>query len=617
MEGRIALTIGTAGHVDHGKTTLVRRMTGTDTDRLEEEHRRGISIVPGFAELQLPGGRRASLVDVPGHERFVKNMVSGATGVDAFLLVVAADDGVMPQTREHLDVLRVLGVERGVVALTKTDAVDEETVELATLDVEELLEGVGISAPIVPASGRTGEGVGDLLEALDGLAAVAGGVVGRAGLARLPVDRAFVLRGIGVVATGTLWSGEIRPGDTLFTPSGHRPRVRSVQNHGQPAEVAHPGARTALDLVGVEISQIEAGEVLTSRPIPKSLAFDARLRLFEAAGPLAHGARVRLHHGTRATNARVRLSGAGELAPGECVFARIRPEDPLVVLPGDRFVLRSLTPQVTIGGGTVLDPAPAGRRPDPHWLAALEGGDLSGTIPLVLARRPGEGLTAEEISLVLSVGVQEIREAAERLPGVAKVGDDLYAAVESLQTARALLLAALRSRADARPEAPEISVAEARSATGLRAILADALLDELADAAEVRVTGTGVVLPDAAGVPEELETEADALREKLESSGAEPPATEASPALRLLLKRGEAVDLGGGLVASRRTADRVLEGIKTVCREEGEISLSGLRDRLGTSRKYAQAWLEFSDASGVTSRTGDVRVLTRRHRRAM
>ncbi|MDP8900826.1 MAG: selenocysteine-specific translation elongation factor [Actinomycetota bacterium] len=613
-EGRIALTIGTAGHVDHGKTTLVRRMTGTDTDRLEEEHRRGISIVPGFAELSLPGGRRASLVDVPGHERFVKNMVSGATGVDAFLLVVAADDGVMPQTREHLDVLRVLGVERGVVALTKTDAVDEETVELATLDAEELLEGVGISAPVVPVSGRTGEGVGDLLEALDGLAA--GGGVDRAGLARLPVDRAFVLRGIGVVATGTLWSGEIRPGDTLFTSSGRRPRVRSVQNHGHPAEVAYPGARTALDLVGIEISQIEAGDVLTSRPVLKSPAFDVRLRLLEGAGPLAHGARVRLHHGTRAINARVRLSGAGELAPGEGVFARIRPEEPLVVLPGDRFVLRSLTPQVTIGGGTVLDPAPAGRRPDPHWLAALEGGDLSGTIPLVLARRPGEGLSAEEISLVLSAGVQEVREAGDRLPEVAKVGD-LYATVESLQAARDLLLAALRSRAEARPEASEISVAEARSATGLRAPLADALLGELARAEEVRVTETGVVLPDAAGVPEELEREAGVLSEKLEASGVEPPAREASPALRLLLKRGEAVDLGGGLIASRRTADRVLDGIKTVCREEGEISLSGLRDRLDTSRKYAQAWLEFSDASGVTSRTGDVRVLTRRHRRAM
>ena len=309
--GRIALTIGTAGHVDHGKTTLVRRMTGTDTDRLEEEHRRGISIVPGYAELLLPGGRRASLVDVPGHERFVKNMVSGATGVDAFLLVVAADDGVMPQTREHLDVLRVLGVERGVVALTKTDAVDEETAELATLDVEELLEGVGISAPIVPVSGRTGEGVGDLLEALDGLAAGDADGGDTTGLARLPVDRAFVLKGIGVVVTGTLWSGEIRTGDTLHTPSGHRPRVRSIQNHGHPAEVAYPGARTALDLVGVEAAQVEAGDVLTSRPVPQSLAFDARLRLLEGARPLAHGVRVRLHHGTRATNARVRLSGAG------------------------------------------------------------------------------------------------------------------------------------------------------------------------------------------------------------------------------------------------------------------------------------------------------------------
>lgn len=246
-EEGISLTIGTAGHVDHGKTTLVRYLTGTDTDRLEEEHRRGISIVPGYAELVLPGGRRASLVDVPGHERFVKNMVAGSSGVDAFLLAVAADDGVMPQTREHLDVLRVLGVERGVVALTKVDAVDEESVEIATLDVEELLESVGIEAGIYPVSGLTGEGVPELLAALDGLAGTER--AGRGDLARLPVDRSFVLKGIGVVVTGTLWSGEIRPGDMLVTPSGKRPRVRSVQNHGRLASVARAGARTALDLV--------------------------------------------------------------------------------------------------------------------------------------------------------------------------------------------------------------------------------------------------------------------------------------------------------------------------------------------------------------------------------
>jgi selenocysteine-specific elongation factor len=284
------------------------------------------------------------------------------------------------------------------------------------------------------------------------------------------------------------------------------------------------------------------------------------------------------------------------------------------VLSGDRFVLRSLTPQITIGGGTVLDPAPSGRRPDPDWLAALEGGDLSGTIPLVLARRPGEGLTAEEISLAVSAPIEKIRAAAEGLPEVRRVGD-LYAPAGDVQEARGRLLAALRSRADGRPEAPEISVAEARSATGLHTPLADALLDEMAGA-EVRVTETGLVLPDAAGVPAGLEREAGVLSQRLEAAGAEPPATEASPALRLLLKRGEAVDLGGGLFASRRTAEGILEDIKAVCREEGEVSLSGLRDRLSTSRKFAQAWLEFSDASGVTSRTGDVRVLTRRHRRS-
>ena len=614
-EGRIALTIGTAGHVDHGKTTLVRRMTGTDTDRLEEEHRRGISIVPGYAELVLPGGRRASLVDVPGHERFVKNMVSGATGVDAFLLVVASDDGVMPQTREHLDVLRVLGVERGVVALTKTDAVDAETAELAALEVEELLESVGIAAPIIPVSGRTGEGVDELLRALDGLAAQGHQDQVGVRLARLPVDRAFVLKGIGVVATGTLWSGEIRAGDTLHTSRGQRPRVRSIQNHGHPAEVAHPGARTALDLTNIDASQIEAGDVLLSQPVSESRTFDARLRLLEGARPLAHGARVRLHHGTRDTNARVRLSGTDELQPGESAFARLRPDEPLVVLPGDRFVVRSLAPQVTIGGGTVLDPAPSGRRPDPGWLEALEGGDASRTIPLVLARRPDAGMTADELALTVAVFPKQAREIAERVPEVTKLGD-LYATTEAVGAAKDRLLEALRSRAEERPEAPEVSVAEARSATGLQASLADALLDHLAGA-EIRLGGSGVGLPDAEAVPEKLEREARGLMTELEASGTEPPASESSPALRLLLKRGEAVELGGGLFASRKTADHVLEDIKAVCRGEGEISLSGLRDHLGTSRKYAQAWLEFSDASGVTSRTGDVRVLTRRHRGPM
>ena len=611
-EHPIALTIGTAGHVDHGKTTLVRYMTGTDTDRLEEEHRRGISIVPGYAELGLPSGRRASLVDVPGHERFVKNMVSGATGVDAFLLVVAADDGVMPQTREHLDVLRVLGVERGVVALTKIDTVDEETAELAALEVEELLESAGIEAPVLPVSGVTGAGVEDLLKALDALAADPPD--GRSGgLARLPVDRAFVLKGIGVVVTGTLWSGEIQPGDTLHTASGHRPRVRGIQNHGRPAGIAYPGARTALDLAGIEISQIAAGDVLLSRPVPETRRFDARLRLLESAKPLGHGARVRLHHGTRATNARIRLFDREELRPGESAFARLRFEEPVIVLPGDRFVLRSMAPQITIGGGTVLDPAPTGRRPEPGWLEALESGDAAHTVPLALARAPREGMTAGDLSLAVSVAPEEIPASLQSVPEVTGIGG-LYALTEEVEAATERLLEALKRRAEERPENPELSVAEARVATGLAASLADALLGAMSDGGGIRVTDAGVGLADAEEVPPELEAEAERLLEGLRRAGAEPPALESTPALRLLLKRGEVVGLGGNLFGAREAADGVLEEIKTTCREEGEISLAGLRDRLGTSRKYAQAWLEYSDTAGVTSRTGDVRVLTRRYR---
>ena len=606
----IALTIGTAGHVDHGKTTLVRRMTGTDTDRLEEEHRRGISIVPGYAELELPSGRRVSLVDVPGHERFVKNMVAGATGVDAFLLVVAADDGVMPQTREHLDVLRVLGVGRGVVALTKVDMVDEEMVELAELDAAELLESVGLEAPILPVSGVTGEGMEELLSALDGLA---GGENGRGEtLARLPVDRAFVLKGIGLVATGTLWSGEVRPGDTLYTAAGRRPRVRSVQNHGRSAEVARAGARTALDLVGIEAADLEPGEVLLSSHVPPTRALDTRIQLLAGALPLKHGTRLRLYHGTRATNARVRLLGRKELSPGENALARLILQEGIVALPGDRFVLRSASPQVTVGGGTVLHPAPSGRRPEPGWLEALEGGDWGRVVPLALARVSRSGMSAGELSLVMPATPDEVSRAAEDNPEVAKVGD-LYASADEVKAARKRLLKALKKRAAERLESPELSVAEARTATGLDVRLADALLGEMAGG-EIRVGEPGVSLPDVDEVPPELESEAEGLLEELRRTGVEPPAMEETPATRLLIKRGEAIRLSDGLFASGEVAEHVLEEIKIAAREDGELSLAGFRDRMGTSRKYAQAWLEYADTADVTRRVGDARVLTRRYR---
>lgn len=607
----ITFTIGTAGHVDHGKTTLVRYVTGTDTDRLEEEHRRGISIVPGYAELDLPNGIRVSLVDVPGHERFVKNMVAGSTGVDAFLLVVAADDGVMPQTREHLDVLRVLGIESGVVALTKIDAVDDEMIELAQLDVVELLESAGIEAPVLPVSGATGEGVEDLAQALGELASEVRGVRPDHEIARLPVDRAFVLKGIGVVATGTLWSGEIQPGDTLYTASGHRPRVRGVQNHGRPADVARAGARTALDLTNIEASEIGPGDVLLSRPVPLTGSVDARLRLTSGSAPLRHGHRIRLHHGTHDTNARIRLFDRRELNPGESALARLRLEEPLVVLAGDRFVMRSLAPQITIGGGTVLDTTPTGRRPELGWLEALESGEAHRVAPLLLARSPRQGMTEEDISLSLNTRPEELSPVLEKTPGISVVAD-YFVLSEELETAKSRLLTALKRREKERPESPGLTIAEARTALELEPKLADALLQERSD--DIVMSDSGISLRDQNEVPPELEEEATLISEKLRQAGTEPPVMEKTPAVRLLLKRDEAVELGDSLFGSREAAGAVLEEIKTVCRREGEISLAGLRDLLGTSRKYAQAWLEYSDSVGVTRRMGDIRALTRRYR---
>jgi selenocysteine-specific elongation factor len=464
-------------------------------------------------------------------------------------------------------------------------------------------------------SGLTGKGVDELLLVLDELAVGSGN--GRGGsLARLPVDRVFVLKGIGVIATGTLWSGEIRPGDTLYTVAGHRPRVRGAQNHGRPTEIAYAGARTALDLVGIEASELEPGDVLLSSPIAKTRAFDARVRLLEGAPPLKHGTSLRLYHGTRATDTRIRLLDRGELLPGESVLCRLVLQGGLVALPGDRFVLRSSSPQITVGGGTVLDPAPTGRRPEPGWLEALEKGDWGRVVPLALrTHAPRRGMTVEELSLIVPAGPAEVSAAAESSPQVARLSD-LYVLTDEAEAGRERLLGALRRRARDRPESPELSTAEARAATGLDARLADALISEMVggDKPELRTVEASIVLPGSEQVPLELEREAGGLLKTLRGAGAEPPALGDTPAARLLIKRGEAVQLGGGLLASADVTETVLEEIKSACQEEGEVTLAGFRDRLKTSRRYAQAWLEYADAVGVTRRVGDGRVLTRRYR---
>ncbi|HMI32068.1 MAG TPA: selenocysteine-specific translation elongation factor, partial [Candidatus Limnocylindrales bacterium] len=358
------VVIGTAGHIDHGKTALVRRLTGIDTDRLKEEKERGISIDLGFAHRTLPSGRRIAIVDVPGHERFVKNMLAGATGVDLVLLVVAADEGVMPQTREHLAIVNLLRIERGVVALTKADLVDPETLGVVRAEVADLLRPTGLhGAPVVPVSAVTGEGIDQLLLALD---AAAGDVPGRepSGPARLPIDRVFPVEGMGTVVTGTLWNGTVRPGDTLeLLPAGKQVRVRQAQVHDRTVEEAHAGQRLALNIHGVSREDVRRGHWLATpgryRP---SRILDVRLELLGSAPkPLGPRTRLRCHLGSSEILGRAVLFERDTLAPGDSCWAQLRLENPAVAGAGDRIVIRSYSPATTIAGATVVDPAPSKR----------------------------------------------------------------------------------------------------------------------------------------------------------------------------------------------------------------------------------------------------------------
>ncbi|HET7568776.1 MAG TPA: selenocysteine-specific translation elongation factor [Gaiellaceae bacterium] len=390
------LTVGTAGHIDHGKTTLVEALTGRNTDRLPEEQERGISIDLGYAPLELPDGTRLSVVDVPGHERFVRTMVAGASGIDLFLLVVDAGEGARPQTHEHLAILRLLGIERGVVALTKTDLVDEETLELARAEAEELVPG----APVVATSARTGAGLDELRAAL---AKVAAGIEAHpaAGPARLHVDRSFSLRGIGTVATGTLWSGTLGEGDELAVePGGRRVRVRSVQVHDRPVERAEAGQRVAVALPGIERRELRRGDVLcTPGAFGPSYRLDVELEASTELPP-----RVHVHHGTADVVARVARVGER--------FAQLRLAEPVVAARGDRVVLRAGT---TVGGGRVLDPAPP-RHASVERMEASARGELLVHAPTLVA---GEWVWADEWLDELRAELEAKLDAADPLdPGV-------------------------------------------------------------------------------------------------------------------------------------------------------------------------------------------------------
>jgi selenocysteine-specific elongation factor len=571
------LTVGTAGHVDHGKTALVRALTGKDTDRLPEERARGISIDLGYAPLELPSGGSLSLVDVPGHERLVRTMVAGATGLDLFLLVVDAAEGARPQTHEHLAVLRLLGVEHGVVAVTKADAVDDETVELAVDEAHELVPG----APVVAVSAVTGAGLDELRAALDSVAAAA--TPRRADFpARLYVDRVFTLRGIGTVVTGTLWSGTVAEGDRLrLEPAGRDVRVRSVQVHDRAVERAEAGQRVAINLPGVERQDVRRGDALVA---PGSFPLSYRLEVeLEELEPITDGARLSAHHGTSRVPARVLRVGEGH--------AQLRLAAPVVAARGDRVVLRAET---TVGGAVVLDPAPPRRLDAERDRLLGEGGPSSIVRALVHAPVRVEELAARALL---------DRAALEQGLDAVRVVDGWAFSDEWLEETSAAVEERLRARADSSPLDPGLAAAELLPAEPWAPIVLDLL--------PVERRGPTVVLPGAAATLGAREEAARVLEDDLAAAGLAATKIEDAGLARFLEGESRLVRLGGGFAVSAPAYETARDLVVRECAAAGEITLSRFRDLAAVGRRDAQLLLERMDVDGLTRRVGDRRVLRR------
>jgi selenocysteine-specific elongation factor len=608
--------VATAGHVDHGKSALILRLTGMDPDRLAEEKRRGLTIDLGFAWCTLPSGREVGFVDVPGHERFIRNMLAGVGPVRLILFVVAADEGWKPQSEEHLQIVDVLGADGGVVALTKRDLVDEGRLASRQAEVEDRLAGTRLAgAPIVACSAHTGQGVEELREALDAMLARAPEPE-TAGRPRQFIDRVFTIRGAGTVVTGTLTGGPLTVGQEVeVLPSGHRARIRGLQTHRRPLHAARPVSRVAVNLTGAPREELERGDVLSLpgawRPTSR---FEARLRPVRGLGhPLTARGAYKLYAGSAEREARLRLYGDHELRPGGTAFVRISLNRPVVLDFKDAFVLREAGRQETVAGGVVLDPHPPARPgPDPvaRLRARLEA-DRPTLAWLVVAER--QAVRAADLPALAGVGPEEaVRRGAVALDG-------WVVAPSLVDRAEASLLPILASHHAAHPLEPGLEVAEARRALAREVPpLADR---SLAEAVLAHLVRTGRVARDATALrllthrPSTVGREdADRLVAMVAEAEPSPPTVRELQAagfglelIRAVCAEGRLVRISADLVVTPRLLARAEEIIRARGRPPG-ITVSAFREALGTSRKYALPILEYFDARGVTKRQGDLRV---------
>ena len=617
------IIIGTAGHVDHGKTSLIKALTGIDTDRLKQEKERGITIELGFAWFDLPDGRRAGIIDVPGHEKFVRNMLAGAAGIDVVLLVVAADEGVMPQTREHLDILSLLEVKTGIVVITKADLVEPELLELAREEIDEALAGTFLSeAPRVEVSVIDGRGLDQLREVIGQVAVSAPPRIRRA-FSRLPLDRAFVQKGFGTVVTGTLLDGPLNRGDqAVVMPGEIQARVRNIQVHGDETENAQPGQRVAVNLAGVERQQIHRGQVLFKgehiRPVDKVAA---RLFMLPGSSALVSNTRIRFHCGSSETIGRAVVLGKEKLEPGEDGLVQFRLEQPIVAVRGDRYVIRSWSPITTIGGGEIIEVSR--RRLSRRKPAVVES---------LLVKEQGEPqrlvmeyldessvpLSRKELLARTQLAPEQLDEVFNENSGVVSFsgeGDTWYfsGGQQLLEELKRLLEDWHRQHPLRQGMAKEEARSRLLPRTSSRGF--SQLLENLLPGNGMEVRGQLLALSTH---QVEMSTEQKALAEKimqaLERQPFAPPSREelaqmgdVTPVLKLLQQQGEIVE-AEQFWFSRTALEEAIARIQQHFSVEKELTLAQFRDSLGTTRKYAVPLMEYLDGKHITRRRGDVRM---------
>ncbi|MDK2821102.1 MAG: selenocysteine-specific elongation factor [Clostridia bacterium] len=626
--------VGTAGHIDHGKTVLVKALTGVDTDRLKEEKKRGISIELGFAPLVLPGGRKLGLVDVPGHERFVRQMLAGVGGMDLVMLVVAADEGVMPQTKEHLDIIDLLQIKKGIVVITKTDLVDEEWLQLVKEDIVKVVEGTILeSAPIIPVSAIRGEGISELIHQLEILVDTISPRL-TTGSIRLPVDRVFTVTGFGTVVTGTLWTGTIKLGDELeIQPQGIKTKVRNIQVHGQTVKQAQAGQRVALNLAGIDADSINRGStLLTPGFLRPTYRLDAKFKLLDGARTLSNRTRVRFYLGTCEALGRIVLLDRDKLSSGETAFVQLLMETPVVANRGDRFILRSYSPMATIGGGQIVDPYPKKhRRFQTQVLEALRlrlEGSPEDVLSQVIKEQP-KGIECKDAALKASLPPEEAKKLLFNMEekGIVvllSADDDSYVLSKERylewweKTSKALIEFHKKY-----PLRPGLAREELRSRffPYLTLKLFQVLLGKWADEGLIGLDKNFVF---HVGFTPQLDNKQKEILKNIEkrylSAHWQPPSfNEIAKELKLspleleeythyLNRKGVLVKITDEFYWHKEAFNSACDLLKDKYKK-GSFTLADVRDTLGSSRKYVLPFLEYLDRVKITRRQGDERVL--------